>query len=307
MLNKLKNIFLTFKIPFVAVSLFLGILLINLVFVISDDFSFGKIDREAFGQLGCFVGGYVGAYFTLCNVILLFITFRDYRRAYTKQSFETHFFELLKMHRENVSELQVEVKTDIKVEKGRKVFVLLYREFRFILQGIAEIESSFSNEDKCIIAYCCLYYGTGRNSTRLLKNALSTYDKNDFVNKLLDKIKNYFETLDPIENDDKNWIKHDLFGGHITRLRHLFLHLFETFNYVDANCTDANEKEKYFKIIRAQLSLHEQSLLLFHSISHIAGKWSKDILLNYNIPQNFPLDFVDSEKVLDIKQLFNLE
>jgi hypothetical protein len=265
------------------------------------------MSREAFGQLGSFVGGYIGSYFTLCNVILLFITFRDYRKAYTKQSFETHFFELLKIHRENVSELQIEVQTDIKVQSGRKVFVLLYREFRVILQCIEEIEPSFSNEDKCIISYCCLYYGTGRNSTRLLKNSLDTYDKNDFVNKLLEKIKNHFEQLDPILNDDKKWIKHELFGGHITRLRHLFLHLYETFNYVDTNCIDANEKEKYFKIIRAQLSLHEQTLLLFHSISHIAGKWSKEILLNFNIVQNFPIDFVDAENVLDIKTIFNLE
>lgn len=306
MFKTLKKVF-NFKFPFVKTSLIIGIVFINLVFIITNEFPMLSMNREAFGQLGCFVGGYIGAYFTLCNVILLFITFRDYRKAYSKQSFETHFFELLKIHRENVSELQIEVQTDIRVQSGRKVFVLLYREFRVILQSISEIEPSFSNEDKCIISYCCLYYGTGRNSTRLLKNSLSAYDKNDFVNKLLEKIKNHFERLDPLLNDDKKWIKHELFGGHITRLRHLFLHLYETFNYVDTNCSDAEEKEKYFKIIRAQLSLHEQTLLLFHSISHIAGKWSKDILLQFNIVQNFPIDFVDEENVLDIKKTFNFE
>lgn len=64
------------------------------------------------------------------------------------------------------------------------------------------------------------------------------------------------------------------YGGHQLRLGHYFRHLFQTINYVNKQeYFDYQEKYDYIKILRAQLSTHEQALLFINSISLIGNVW----------------------------------
>jgi len=67
--------------------------------------------------LGSFVGGYVGAIFALIGIVLLFSTLKSQRRASEQQNFENKYFELIKMHRDNVAEIELQGAS------GRKLFV----------------------------------------------------------------------------------------------------------------------------------------------------------------------------------------
>jgi hypothetical protein len=63
-------------------------------------------------QVGDFIGGFVGAIFTLVGILLLYETlslqrqeFSESRNVFIKQQFDNSFFELLKLYKENLNQL----------------------------------------------------------------------------------------------------------------------------------------------------------------------------------------------------------
>jgi hypothetical protein len=58
------------------------------------------------------------------------------------------------------------------------------------------------------------------------------------------------------------------------------------------------------KTIRAQLTTHEQTLLLLNSLTPIGKNWwSKELIVRYRMVQNLPPGFFES-KELDVSELF---
>src|SRR5438270_2408223 len=127
----------------------------NLIFIAKAFRQSTTVDREAAGQLGSFVGGYVGALFALIGVVLLYHTLKKQLQAAREQSFETKYFELIKMHRDNVAELELQRAS------GRKLFVLLMRELRCALDIIREIVKASTQQltqlEMMKIAYYCFF------------------------------------------------------------------------------------------------------------------------------------------------------
>jgi len=62
------------------------------------------------------------------------------------------------------------------------------------------------------------------------------------------------------------------FEGHQSRLGHYYRHLYQMTRYVDEQSIDINKYE-YVKTIRAQLSTHEQALLLLNSLTPVGQDW----------------------------------
>jgi hypothetical protein len=123
-----------------------------------------KVDSTKASEFGQFVGGYVRTIFVIASVALLIASFRNQRAASELSAFENRFFELLKYHRENVSEIEIGERT------GRKVFISLIREFR---------ELDIPHE---VSVLRCGHYSTGKAPfkfvdgyilTKFLKRALS--------------------------------------------------------------------------------------------------------------------------------------
>lgn len=132
-----------------------GLVAANLVFI-SKAFRQGTaVSPEAAAQLGSFVGGYVGALFTLAGIVLLIRTLKTQQRAATLQSFENKYFELIKMHRDNVAELK------LGKASGRKIFVLLIPELRSALGIVREICRTSGHQldrrKQMQAAYYCLF------------------------------------------------------------------------------------------------------------------------------------------------------
>lgn len=80
------------------------------------------------GQIGDFIGGYVGTIFSIVGIVLLFETLALQRKesseaktVFLKQQFDNTFFELLKLHKENVENFST---FDFfgEEKKGRKFF-----------------------------------------------------------------------------------------------------------------------------------------------------------------------------------------
>lgn len=252
------------------------------------------------GTFGDYIGGIVGSVFSLISVVLLYYTFHDQIKNSQRQRFENKYYELIKLHRANVDEL---VLAD---EKGKKIFVILLREFRETLKIVKQVSAqhmiTVKRKELIEIAYLVLFYGTGPNSTRVLISSLPDYT-NEFIKSLsialirqkqIIKLKRKFD-FTPFE-------------GHQSRLGHYYRHLYQTIVFVDTqDILNTDEKINYIKTIRAQLSNHEQALLFFNSISRIGKKWREEgLIYKYSLIKNLPKSFIDEVEEIDVKLIYPL-
>ena len=110
-------------------------------------------------------------------------------------------------------------------------------------------------------------YSMGRSKlNKNTKSALSKYGDN-----LVESIIRVFDddTLKGIVQKNRDF-KYIPFEGHQSRLGHYYRHLYQTVCYVDSQdekYISNIEKYKYMKILRAQLSTHEEALLFLNSLS----------------------------------------
>lgn len=290
-----------------TITLLVGLLAIHFIFIISPVFRRSSIiDAEGASNFGEFTGGYIGTILALFSVVFLIKTLRaqieagrDQKEAAERQAFENKYFTMLSLHRDNVAEME------LGKSSGRKVFVLLLREWREILRVISNINPSMTESlgrDKMSqIAYYCLFYGVGPNSTRMLKSSLHGLDE-DFIDDI--------ERI-PDDEEVKSFTKsrrkfgYTPFEGHQSRLGHYYRHLYQTIGYIDEQ--DINiDKYSYAKTVRAQLSTHEQALLLLNSITSIGKSWwTKGFMNKYKMVQNIPENFFESNNEVDISDFFD--
>jgi uncharacterized membrane protein len=275
-----------------------GLITINLIFFASAYTETNTIDPATAGQLGDFVGGYIGTIFALVSVVFLYSTLKNQREASTTEKFETKYFELIKMHRDNVAEI------GIGDDFGKKIFVMMIREFREILKITKDVaknqNQTFKQEELFIISYYVLFFGVGPNSSRMLKEALKGYD-HVFVNEL-EKTLNNDTTKSTVKADRK--FKFIPFEGHQSRLGHYYRHLYQTVCYVNKQVTDI-DKYEFVKTIRAQLTTHEQALLFINCLTPI-GKiwWDENLLTGYRFVKNIPYGFFDKDTEIDLADYF---
>ena len=94
----------------------LAILLITLGFLIyltatiikpaSEGLYFWNITNyEKSGQIGDFVAGVVGTLFAFAGTIFIILTFREQNKETKRKRFEENFYEMVRIHRENVSQM----------------------------------------------------------------------------------------------------------------------------------------------------------------------------------------------------------
>ncbi len=91
----------------------------------------GKIDFSVTGQFGDFVGGFLGTIINGAVFYFLYLTLNEQRKSSLKQSFETKIFDLINLHRSNVSELRYTKfhKEKLQTSESRKVFRVIVEEF----------------------------------------------------------------------------------------------------------------------------------------------------------------------------------
>lgn len=94
-----------------------------LIFYLFVAHFYGSGGTGYFDHFGSFIGGVFGTLLSFISVILVIYTIRQQQVDQEKQQIEARFFELLKIHRENVAEMQ---KSNI---EGRVIFVHLLSEF----------------------------------------------------------------------------------------------------------------------------------------------------------------------------------
>lgn len=279
---------------FAIVFLIIGLItMISLPFI--DPYAGnGTIDQEKAADFGSFVSGYIGTFFLLISIVILILSLSSQKKSSQLQQFETKFLDLLKLHRENVSELKLNNK------EQRNVFVILRNEFQDLYEIVKELYEDIDdkkNRSKANITYIILFFGLGETSTPMVKSLLSNYN-NQMIDKIIAKVELYRKEKGSAELKYLKKFRLDNyypFNGHQSRLAHYFRHLFQTIKYIDnQDFLTTVEKKHYAKTLRAQLSNHELAIFFYNSISILGKEWSEnketDFIKEYELIKNLPLE-----------------
>lgn len=278
-------------------------------------FSFHGLDFTKTGEIGDTIGGIMGPFIAIVAAILTFIAFWVQYKANMRQNeqfsidrFENNFFELLKLHRNNVEEISIE-----DVVSSRKAFISMFLELTFAYSVLKitcrdllsqnKIEKDISEEDYLNISFVFFFFGVGENSDRLALNFLEKYDKK-ILDNYIDKLKfvqlNYSlvkQVNFQFESRELTFRLYKPFNGHMSRLGHYYRHLYQTVKFVAEQpewLMDREKKYQYLKTLRAQLSDHEQLLLYYNSLSDLGYDWIKyGYLADWRIIKNIPLALAD--------------
>ncbi len=272
---------------------FASLIIFSLLFWIKSlPFDFlPPLDTDRLDHFGSLIGGLVGALFSLASILLLIHTIREQELDSRKQKIESRFFELLKIHRENCSEIALSDRT------GRIAIPRLVREVRVCLKLAEELNVKMNmayNEEKVInFSYLFFWFGCRGPQSQLKIDTFKRYI-NDYDPQFTDEfVKNCLENYEQLKNegnfDDRFML------GHQIRLGHYFRHLFQMVTYINnQTIISFGDKYNYIKTLRAQLSSHEQILLYFNVLSVLGYEWEKNypnepnkqLITKYNLIKN---------------------
>lgn len=214
----------------------------------------GTILLDKTGQVGDFIGGIVGTIFSLAGFMILIVTLSSQTQTTYIEQFENKFFELVRFHRENVSEIIVKRKSLDENEKliefefsGRQAFKVILNDFITCLNELRKYFNMFSVEQiyepgylldisnkinvdlthirlksiaRINIAYCIVFYGVGDEGYQILEKLFHNKYKPAFYKDLLDYIQ-----MKPIVNS-KYWDIWTKFKG-IKKISDRIMHLKE--------------------------------------------------------------------------------
>lgn len=295
-------------------------------------------------EIGDTIGGILGPVIGFVAAIAAFLAFWMQFEANQKQflqfnkqnedtkieRFENKFYELLKIHRENVNEFSI-VRFDNPENtiSGRRVFVSMLDELRFCyhitcsccreITKRGEIEkTTFSEGEILSLAYVAYFNGVSDSSLTALDGIedrvfFQVFEKKfePLIKELVKDLRNYrssflkgdtitVNVLYPspfgiISNQQTLKIKYVPFSGHNSRLGHYYRQLFQVVRFIiEYDDKVIKNKYDYIKTLRAQLSNYEQVLLYYNALSPFGNSWlENNFLTEWKMIKNIPLPLAD--------------
>lgn len=259
------------------------------------------------GEIGDTIGGLMNPFIAIAGVLLTFLAFyiqfkanriqrasfkeqlNEQQTQFSKTQFENQFYEMLKLHKDNVNELQISMIRFLRISindkekyeeiiRGRRVCEFLIKELE-LCYYIAK--ANFPSENYTVWineAYGVFYHGL--NPLLIEKHK---YFKDLYDIKTLHQAEN-FSFLNKIirgkyEIEGSYDLHYPIFGGYSSQLAHYFRHLFQTVKFIASQNEDFiayEEKRKYLRILRAQLSNQEQALLFYNWFSNFGKQWENE-------------------------------
>lgn len=235
---------------------------------------------------------------------------------------------MLRLHRDNISELYIKIRKreDGKVIEetlyGRRVFESLLLEFSlsylvalYSFKGEKLAPKKLVNE-----AYGIFFHGL--NDLNLKKHLFFQNLKklqdliDDFKYTEFDEEIHLQINLDP-DNLISKKIDFPLFRGYSHQLAHYYRHLFQTVKFVvkqDEKFISYSEKRNYLRILRAQLSNSEQTLLFYNWYSDFGNQWENesnkyftDFRMIHNVYNDLLISQIKLEDIFDFNSDYRKE
>ncbi|WP_162127668.1 putative phage abortive infection protein [Flavobacterium phycosphaerae] len=205
------------------------------------------IKYDVTGQIGDFIGGVIGTLISAVGFYYLYLTFTEQKNSFERERLESNFFDLIKLHRENVSELEfdgkklVENDDSLHIGKskftGKSVFKVFFNQiiicktelqpvFRSPQIYLREYEEKMLNHPYVVknkidiyqlaridICYNIVFYGLSAEGVLILKHMF----KDKYRDTIIDYVINYLR-LKPAYDEDifEKW---SMIPHHSTRAR----------------------------------------------------------------------------------------
>lgn len=221
------------------VFLILGI--ITLIFFLGKSsidgfevFTQNNTDYATTGQFGDFVGGVIGTFFALAGTLLIYLSFSAQTKENKRNAFESSFFEMMRIYRENINELRYRKYKldDYVVYENRQVIREIFNEFIECYREVRKFSNSTKTEDylnpkyaeklkkvvndinpkinlielaRIDIAYSIVFYGLGVEGESIIRKNIQKKYNSVYYYKLL-----YWMKMKPKKsNKDRynNWKK----------------------------------------------------------------------------------------------------
>ncbi|WDO12114.1 putative phage abortive infection protein [Flavobacterium sp. WW92] len=274
-----------------------------------------KGDLSKIGPYGDFIGGMMNPVIAFIGIIAASLAFYAQYRAnqqvqeqFKIQQFESQFFEMLRLHKENINEMKingydvlisnavetgsgkiVETITRTQIERpveGRKVFVSMEKEFiacyKFCQLYNSQLTHKYKKDKILKLAYRIFFFSS--TSDTIFLNGFSA----EFILKVRENLKMIRDehkkssgqiNLFPGIKKEKIslHIKYSPFTGHESRLGHYYRHLYSTVKYVvkkeKEGLFNYAQSREYLKLLRAQMSNGEQKLLYYNYVIGFGANW----------------------------------
>ncbi|GAK74552.1 hypothetical protein JCM19296_130 [Nonlabens ulvanivorans] len=238
----------------------------------------------------------------------------EQRKQFERTQFENRFYEMIRLHKENVNELKIYIRRkdinglplDDEVLSGRQVFKNFMYELISIYIILDKEMTGLTSKTKLYLSYTVFFRGYKPQSIQILKK----HTDNHNVVKILSQIKN--KANKSLLGDNKitthiantynlylaQSVKHQIMIGQSAQLGHYFRHLYQTVKFVcnqNEERFNYEQKRNYIRILRAQLSDEEQALLFYNWHSGIGANWENDenkFFTDYRMIHNINKDLI---------------
>ncbi len=214
--------------------LLLGMVILSYLLIKSsvDGFSISikkDTNYEVTGQFGDFVGGVIGTFFALAGTLLIYLSFREQSNENKRNAFESSFFEMMKIYRDNVNELRYRKYKDKDhiIYENRQVIREIFAEFIECYREVRKFSNSKKVEDyltpryadklkkikekinpkinlielaRIDIAYSIVFYGIGVEGESIIRKNIQKKYNRYYYYKLL-----YFIKLKPKKSNQSRY------------------------------------------------------------------------------------------------------
>ena len=267
------------------------------------------IDFTETGPIGDTIGGIMNPFIAIAGVFLTFLAFyiqykankqqrNLFRQELDSNKFENQFYEMLRLHKENVNEIGLnialdsvigkDITTSFEQIKGREVFEYYLEEIKIIYYVIKKNFLTSSPDERIKMAYSIFFHGvppyqTKPDAAEEIKSfgeALKSLEYINNGNRLAGERGNKYRfqkyVYDKSDYPSAKVLSYDLFQGHSAQIAHYYRHLYQTVKFITKQSEEFltyEEKRNYLRILRSQLSNQEQALLFYNWKSEFGKNW----------------------------------
>lgn len=260
--------------------IFFGILVLTAFITVNAALQSGFSFLIDFGEGFQNLPNYLVGCATVFSIGLLYLTLKAQRESTQLSAFENRFFKFMDYHRENVNQLKYRDPNQEgeKYWDGNQVFTVIYYEIRDLITEFKKTGDPLKKVDAETINFIfqCIFYGAGEDGMRVLLSIFPEHKEFLQSRSFENKFSKYW-------NGKK---KEKYYSGHVRRLGHYYRNIYQAIKYIEAQ-TFLTEKQKYQYTThyRAQMSVYEQSVFFFNSISFLGQVWEWENYLK-SIPEN---------------------
>lgn len=272
-----------FIVLIITIALFLG------------SYGLKEVDSSRFDHFGSFIGGLVGAMWSLASFILLYISLQKQEQALTDQKTDLELTR--KALHLQIEEFELQRKelegTKIALEEQSKTQELQRFETTFF--KLLELHNNITLSLKTSIKKRRRKGGLTGSISDGIEEYEVLYQGKDIFVKIYSDLESYFNRS-PKNNYDNKYFddlyKFGCFENEQKNLAHYFRNLYQILKFIENSQFEEDAKYFYSNLLRAQLSLYELAILFYNCLSSIGDEKFKPLIEKYHFLQNIDINIL---------------